>query len=263
MALTVEQRGAFWRDGYLLYPELLSEAQIRALRERTEQIAAGVVRVPEEFRGERILKEEPRIGPSALQVADPIDALRKIEHPSYHDAVFSQVSASDPVIDCVADLLGTSDIKLLTDQIFVKPPRHGSAKEYHQDAASWPYIVPQQWITCWIALDPATLANGCLRYLPGSHRLGLIQPRHVPQLLTVDVLGQEVAVEVPAGGCLFHHCLILHYSGPNSTPMRRRGWAIHYMGASSRDLSAPDETIYGPGKGDYLSIHGRTYPGCV
>src|SRR5262249_39626466 len=142
---------------------------------------------------------------------------------------------------------------------------HGSAKVYHQDEDSWPYIVPQDNITCWIALDDATIENGCLRYLRGSHKLGLIRQQYVPQLLTEDVLATEVPVEVPAGRCVFHHCLALHASGANTTSRRRRGWALHYARATSMDLSPPGEfsksVEYGPWV--CMSARGRSYPGCI
>jgi ectoine hydroxylase-related dioxygenase (phytanoyl-CoA dioxygenase family) len=125
--------------------------------------------------------------------------------------------------------------------------------------------VPHDTITCWIALDPATLANGCLRYIPKSHRLGLIDPRHLPHLLTAEVVAGEVAAPAPAGACVLHHGLTLHSSGRNTTPERRRGWALHYVAASSRDLSLPGEASVGTGQGTWecLSVRGGSYDGCV
>ncbi|MSP12289.1 MAG: phytanoyl-CoA dioxygenase family protein [Chloroflexi bacterium] len=258
MTISTEQKEAFWRDGFLPYPQLLSAEELRALQQRTEDIAYGRVNLPADIKGIPILQKEPSIIKGEAKAANPLDELRKINFPSFVDEVFQHTARSPKIVDVIVDLFGTEDIKLLGDQIFMKPPHLGSAKEYHQDTASWPHLVPQSQITCWIAIDAATVDNGCMRCIPASHTLGLIQLQHLPQLLTDEVKATDRAIELPAGGCMFHHSLNLHYTGANTTAYRRRGWALHYMIAQSRDLSAPDEVHV-----DYISIRGKSYPGCV
>ena len=111
---------------------------------------------------------------------------------------FSLSPKNPKLVDLIAELFDEPDIKLLGDQIFMKPPGHGSVKEYHQDSASWPFLIPQNQITCWIALDDATLENGCIRCLPGSQNYGLLQLKHLPQLLTEEMKANEVPVPIPA-----------------------------------------------------------------
>ena len=94
--------------------------------------------------------------------------------------------------------------------------------------------------------------------IPGSHTYGLLQLKHLPQLLTEEMRAQEVPVPVPAGGCLLFHSLNLHYSSPNTSAKRRRAWALHYMAAKTKDLSTSEEVHV-----DYISVRGRSYAGFV
>ena len=150
----------------------------------------------------------------------------------------------------------------------MKPPG-GIEKTYHQDS---PYfkIEPMALVTAWVALDDVTLDNGCMWVVPGSQRNGALdhsEPWKVGDRLDMRIpdsaideaksANGEQPVTMRAGGCSFHHSLILHRSGPNRTPHFRRGMATHYMTARSRWTGAPAE------KPDYPLLAGREYPGCV
>ena len=60
------------------------------------------------------------------------------------------------------------------DQLFCKPAQHGGVVAWHQDYSYWTRTKPMAHLTCWIGLDDATKDNGCLQYLPGSHRWSLL-----------------------------------------------------------------------------------------
>ena len=258
MILTPEQRETFWRDGFLPYPTLLDPDELAQLQQLTEDIAYGRVDVPSHIKGKPVLETEAVVERGEVQAVSQLDELRKINFPASINEQFLAVARKPKLVDLIAELFDEPDIKLLGDQIFMKPPGHGSVKEYHQDSASWPFLIPQNQITCWIALDQATLENGCIRCIPGSHSYGLLQLKHLPQLLTEEMRAREVPVPVPAGGCLLFHSLNLHYSSSNTSAMRRRAWALHYMVAKSRDLSTAEEVHV-----DYLLVRGRSYEGCV
>ncbi len=258
MILTQEQKETFWREGFLPYPTLLDAEELAQLQQLTEDIAFGRVEVASDIKGIPVLEKEMVVARGEVQADSALDELRKINFPaSIHDA-FLNIAKKPELVDLIAELFDEPDIKLLGDQIFMKPPGHGSVKEYHQDSASWPFLIPQNQITCWIALDDATLENGCIRCIPGSHTHGLLQLKHLPQLLTEEMKAQEVPVPVPAGGCLLFHSLNLHYSSPNTSAMRRRAWALHYMAAKTKDLSTSEEVHV-----DYISVRGRSYAGYV
>jgi ectoine hydroxylase-related dioxygenase (phytanoyl-CoA dioxygenase family) len=113
-------------------------------------------------------------------------------------------------------------------------------------------------VTCWLALDNATTENGCMCFIPGSHREGLVthtrNDQRTMKLEGVDP-GKAVAVPVPAGGCEFHHSLTVHATSENKTPNRRRAIAMSYMSARSKDTRSPEKR--------YPLLRGQEYPGCV
>lgn len=260
--LTADERGRFWREGYLFVPGLLEPAEAAALRRRVETIATGEVAIPETYRGYAVLAKEAHFRESQERAAHPLDELRKFEWPAHVDPFFMSFARDARILDRLEDLLGTPDLAFIGDQIFCKPRHHGSVSRWHQDCASWPYLVPRQTVTVWIALDDATVPNGCLHYLPGTHRLGLILPDQVPQVVE-QFGGRDTPVEVPAGSCLLHHGLTFHSSGPNTTPNRRLGWALHYCPAESWDVSAPDSVKAGPVSEWAFVIRGKAHPGCI
>lgn len=258
MILTPQQKETFWQDGFLPFPSLLDPNELAQLQQLTEDITYDRVRVPADIKGIPVLEKELVVARGEVQAASPLDELRKINFPASINETFLAIAKKPRLVDLIAELFDEPDIMLLGDQIFMKPPGHGSVKEYHQDSASWPFLIPQNQITCWIALDDATLENGCIRCLPGSHHYGLLHLRHLPQLLTEEMKAHEVPVPVPAGGCLLFHSLNLHYSSPNISDKRRRAWALHYMCAKTKDLSTTDEVHV-----DYISVRGRSYAGYV
>lgn len=256
MALTYEQKAAFWRDGFLAVPHLLSQDEVAALKQRTAQIILGEVPFPREY-----IQKEPELeAEGAPQDVAPIYQVRKMWNLTRYDPVFQEYARHPKIVEVLCDLLGP-DIKLYVDQMLMKPPFYGSAKPYHQDSAYFP-IEPAELVTCWLAMDDATVENGCMRYLPGTHR-GLVKHEHLEGPHVVP-LGweemsrrpEEVCVEIEAGGCIFHHSLTLHESSPNRSPNPRCAMTTCYMRATSRYV--------GPSpKPEYLSVAGHSYPGCV
>lgn len=256
-ALTQRQRNQFRDQGYVVYPDILSAAELAEVKERVADILYGRVPRPEALAGHAILQREPALVAAGVPAEDPMNDLRKLNYPAYFDPVFERIVRSPRILDVVEDLIGP-DIFLQADQMFMKPPFHGSAAGWHQDSASWPGLLPADQVTVWIALDEATSENGCLRYIRGSHKLGLVLKEFVPQIIEQSVPRDEVVVPVPARGAVIHHTLTFHSSGRNETAMRRRGYAIHYMASATRDLRPPDHKRPG-----HLVMRGRQYPGHV
>ena len=251
MSLTPSQKMQYDQDGFLLVEELLTEAEIELLRLRAEAIGDGkLTHVPQEW-----LREEPAISGEQEGGPSGLDRLRKLEFLAWYDDVYLALAKHPKIVAVVESLLGTRDLKLLADEMFMKPPVHGSAKEYHQDATSWPWLVPQTWVTAWVALDDVTLENGALQMVVGSHKLGMVPAECVEKLDTDDVLAQEVTVPVKAGGCIFLHSLSLHATAANETRLRRRAHAMRYIPCASKCLINLDEM---PGyRSDVLLIQGK------
>ena len=92
-----------------------------------------------------------------------------------------------------------------------------------------------------MALDDATIENGCMTVLPGSHKWGPIERDRKDAFLESSLIPDPVPVEVKAGHCMFHHGLNFHRTGANPTPNRRRGLALHYIRSETLYLGARDE----------------------
>jgi ectoine hydroxylase-related dioxygenase (phytanoyl-CoA dioxygenase family) len=117
-----------------------------------------------------------------------------------------------------------------------KPAHIGAPLPWHQDEAYWDAAFDYVALGSWMPLDPATAESGCLKFLPGSHRGDVRAHRHVGDdpnvhaLVTDDVdAAPAVAVPLAPGGATFHHCRMLHSSGPNTSPRVRRAWANEWQ----------------------------------
>ena len=204
------------------------------------------------------MQVEPVVQRGEAGAAGPLDALRKVEGLVGNDDVFLGLAKDPRLLGPVTELLGP-DIKLFRDALMMKPARHGSAKPYHQDSAYW-QVDPPDLCSAWIALDDATLKNGCMRVLPGSHRWGVIEHKHLADYQVEEErldLSGEVSAPLEAGGVLLFHSLLLHATSPNASDSPRRAMICSYMSARSRHTGDPAR------KPDYLLLQGRDHPGAV
>jgi ectoine hydroxylase-related dioxygenase (phytanoyl-CoA dioxygenase family) len=118
-----------------------------------------------------------------------------------------------------------------------KPARIGESAPWHQDEAYWDPELDYHAVGNWMPLDDADIDNGCLWFLPGSHRMDVLAHKHkgddpaVHILELVEPIDTSAAVPVPtlAGGASFHHPRTLHFSRPNTTDRNRRAYANEYQ----------------------------------
>ena len=98
---------------------------------------------------------------------------------------------------------------------------------WHQDYSYWTRTEPLAHLTCWMALDESTTENGCLYYVPGSHRWNLLPVTgltgdmdEIRTVLTDEQKQQfhPVPVQLKPGECSFHHALTVHGSYENRSP---------------------------------------------
>lgn len=147
-----------------------------------------------------------------------------------------EITKYDAVTGPVSELLG-DDLLVFGVSLFAKDARSTSYVSWHQDLHYWGLDNDEE-VTAWLALSPATVASGCMRFVPGSHHTILehADTFHEDNLLT---RGQEIAVEVDEkdavdavlqpGEMSLHHGRLLHASNPNSSDDRRIGLAIRYI----------------------------------
>ena len=163
--------------------------------------------------------------------------LRKLANPHHHRAAVRRLAATPALVDIVESLIGPG-VSVYFSQIFFKPPEGGGPKPAHQDNY---YFGPNDLdgvVTAWVALDDATLENGCLYFGDGSHRgpvYAHVAPPDEPYNLQLppEILQRQPMTPAPVmrGGVSFHHGNTFHQSGPNLSTRWRRACALHYVNA--------------------------------
>jgi len=138
---------------------------------------------------------------------------------------------------------GAALLRLFHDQLFAKPPLLGGNVAWHQDYSYWTRTAPMAHITVHIALDPQTVDNGCIRYVPGSHRWHRngqplpITDRHfvnmdsIQNALNDDEKRQFKPVDIllKKGEAAFHHPLMVHGSLANKSTGTRNAAVVNYL----------------------------------
>lgn len=136
------------------------------------------------------------------------------------------------------ELEGIDGIRLLTDQALIKPP-YGAPTAFHLDN---PYasFTSDHHLNLWVALDDATVLNGCLFYLPGSHKWRKTEKAEIGPSLgaIIDTYPEWRELEptpcpVAAGGAIFHNGLVAHGAAANMTPRPRRAMTATFMPADA------------------------------
>jgi ectoine hydroxylase-related dioxygenase (phytanoyl-CoA dioxygenase family) len=167
-------------------------------------------------------------------------------HPLIRNDAFWARLVSDPRLVDIAEFFLGPDLACFTAHYICKPPYDGQPVLWHQDGAYWA-LEPMEALTVWLAVDESTTENGCLRMIPGSHRLPLHKPSprtDQPNMLFstsdedlvrewVDECG-VVDIELRPGDVSIHHPHLLHYSEANTSAKRRCGLDIGYISTATR-----------------------------
>ncbi|MGH7303883.1 MAG: phytanoyl-CoA dioxygenase family protein [Candidatus Rokuibacteriota bacterium] len=163
------------------------------------------------------------------------------------------------ILDAVEDVLGP-DLLVWSTSFFIKEARDPAYVSWHQDATYWGLSAPDV-LTAWVAFTDATVENGAMRMVPGSHDAQL---EHRDTFAPHNLLsrGQEIAVEVEeargvdillrAGEMSLHHVRMVHGSPANRSDDRRIGFAIRYIPTSVRQIAGErDSAMLVRGVDDY------------
>ncbi len=232
MPFNKEHADFYAENGYVVVEGIVSREDLIKVRERMEEVQN---RMLEALAARKAGSQSGYMveGGSGTAVA-PRPVLRKLSELASADPLLRRIASTPDILDAVSALTGGGRrIMLYEDQVFLKPAFCGSEKPLHQDNSYFKLTPNSAGVTCWMALDDATVENGCMHYIPGSHKLGLIghkQIKDTPHLVPDGSvkLNAEVPVPIPAGACIFHHLLCLHSSKANTSPHPRRAYALHY-----------------------------------
>lgn len=154
---------------------------------------------------------------------------------------FMQAARHAPVLDMLEQLIGP-DIVLWITRVLCKPAAKGREVPWHQDGEYWP-MRPLATCSVWIALDPVSTENGCMRFIPGSHRQQELYRHHVSNrdnlVLNLELdqdqfdEAQAVNVELEPGQMSLHDVRLIHGSLANTSGRRRAALIMRYMPATS------------------------------
>ncbi|REK11214.1 MAG: phytanoyl-CoA dioxygenase family protein [Planctomycetota bacterium] len=220
-----EQVAHFHEHGYAAGVRVLSDEQVETLRGELAEL------VDAKHPGHELFYEyHSNESPDPSRVLFHALGAWRIS-PGFHDLLWN------PAFTVPASQLLDGSVRFWHDQLFCKPAHHGGVVAWHQDYSYWTRTRPMAHLTCWIGLDDATRDNGCLQYIPGSHRWTLLpitglagDMEAIREVLTDEQweqFQQPVAIELRKGEAAFHHPLMVHGSYENTTEGPRRAAVVN------------------------------------
>ena len=239
--LSLAQVAAFARDGFVGPIDVLTATEVVAVRNAVADVIFHLDRHRAQlYEVEQAFTERP-----GEVVCHFLGGWRV--HPVLRELVF------DPrVTRPCAQLLGVTALRFWHDQVFAKPPHHPGVVPWHQDYSYWTRTAPPCHITLNLMLDDADEQNGCLQFVPGSHRWGLLPklPFDAPleairAQLPAGAKWNPVAVSVRAGQATIHHSHTLHGSDCNRSERWRRAAVCNYMGPDVRVVDGAGPLLRG------------------
>ena len=245
----------FRSDGYTRLGSLLNQSELAALTEQIDQIMLGTAEVPYD---QMLMQLEPSINlPEALRGQSNGHKLSTLAYRKIQDLdlapLFKAYLTRSLFADLCRQVYGKERSIACMRAMFINKPVGGSSDlVWHQDR--WSHLDRDPKITVWTALDPATIDNGCVEIVPGSHRR-VLNPSHTAgfltdnqrhqlttKLATVNPDFRTVQLELNPGEAVLLHNWTLHRSGTNNTDTPRRAFSVCYMDSATRGISMDSAT---------------------
>lgn len=234
--ISSEQWAQYERDGYIKLGQVLSDADLAALQTRCDDIMLGKANLDYDRIMMQLDSEDGAYENAPAQTKGFKGATlnyRKMQDLEY-DPLFLEYMQR-PVFKEICDYVygPETPIAAFRAMFMNKPARRGTLLPWHQDR--WTHLDIDPLVTVWTALDPATIANGCVQIIPGSHKFGLINPAHGSGFLTPELAAQYAPddkieyMELKPGEVALLHNWLLHRSDTNTTDISRRAFSVCYM----------------------------------
>lgn len=237
-ALPQEQRERYFRDGYLLVPEVVPAELLSRLMAAHDAIAAQALESPTQDRRVDFCTQDET---QSRQI-------RRVRNPFELHEVFWEVVVLPALTSIMADLVGP-DVKFDHQRLHYKHARDGEGVKWHQDSVYQPYTCSSV-LKIGVFLSAITRDQGPLTVVPGSHRGELFDPYDAegrwvgyltpPQLERVD-LGSAVELVGPAGTVSIHDTRTVHGSRPN---LSERPRPLLFINVCSADAVRLDPGAY-------------------
>jgi phytanoyl-CoA hydroxylase len=230
-----EQKAFYDEQGYLVFPQLLDEAELADLRTALADVLQQAADLT-----------EPNKHFIVAPGDDGQEHLIRVHHPISYHRTFYDLVFNPKIVDVVETLIGPN-IQLRHTALNMKPPSAFSTWLWHQDYPFFPHS-NYDLLAVMVFLDDATPENGCLTVLPGSHKAG---PRYhdIPKSGPWRLKEREeiadrsrwLELPVPAGGMELHHCNMLHGSKAGKGDRPRSAIVIWYRAADNLELCGPED----------------------
>ncbi len=224
--LTSQQVADFHRDGYVIARQFFS-------REETDRLYA-------------VATHDDALSQHAYGVVDQSGRQSKLAlwfTPG--DDLYGRLTRSRRMVDSVAMLLDSdAPVCHFHSKLMMKEPRVGGAWEWHQDYGYWyknQFLFPDQMVSVMVAINAATVENGCLQVIKGSHKLGRVEHGFAGEQVGADQTMVDnclktldlVYVELQPGDTLFFHSNLLHRSNANLSDQPRWSFISAYNAQSN------------------------------
>lgn len=248
--LSNDQLEFYRENGYVLVKGMLSRDEAALLRQETHDLAARLMRYKNidatwasarEMMQDKGASDESKAAPMLLHCHDV----------QFQSAAFSRLIVDERLTGAASQIMGTPNVQLHHTKMFIKPPEKGAPFPMHQDAPYFPHE-KNSMIAAIIHFDDAPIEKGCVRVVPGSHKLGMLEHSnkggwHLP--FEDYPVESAVPCEAQAGDVLFFSYLTIHGSGVNTSSEARTTVLIQM-----RDPADPPtiETHQSRGQGQML-----------
>lgn len=233
--LEPQQIEFYRREGYLALPVLTTAQEVQWLRGIYDRLFAT--------RAGRADGNQFDLGGSDEE--DKEARLPQILNPARYAPELKEGLFRVNALAVARQLLGDECIPQ-GEHAIMKPARVGAETPWHQDEAYWNDEMEYNAISIWIPLQEATVANGCMWFIPGSHRKLVAAHHSIGHDVRVHGLEMDelppkeraVACPIPAGGCTIHHNRTMHYAGANTSAEPRRAYILAF-GTPARKRAVP------------------------
>ncbi|MDE0529226.1 MAG: phytanoyl-CoA dioxygenase family protein [Truepera sp.] len=216
-----ERVAQFQKEGFIVIEGFLSSEELQTWRDVTEEAVQQRLASGDGLHNLDADDFYKNVFTQCLRLVDSHAGMKKL--------------LTDPRLGrLAATLSGVDGVRLWHDQALFKQP-YGNQTAWHRDVPYWAFHSRKS-VSMWFALDDATVANGCLWYLPGTHLLGnyeltrigsnmLDQFHAYPEWLEIEA----VPAPCPAGSVVIHNAMIAHGASANMTPgVRRAMTSVYY-----------------------------------
>jgi ectoine hydroxylase-related dioxygenase (phytanoyl-CoA dioxygenase family) len=222
--LTDAQVAFFQANGYLAVDAVMPAEEIAAVRAIYDRL----------FNEDRARTDADLYDLGGIKEKGRAESIPQILQPGKYAPELLETQLVANLKAMMKQLLGPGTV-MVGDHAINKPPRTNAATPWHQDEAYWDPAKEYRSLSVWVPLQPATRTNGCMCFVPGSHREEIVPHQPIgnnPLVPGLEVvpgsfdLSRVVACELPAGGATFHRDRTLHYTGPNRSDDFRRAYIV-------------------------------------